>query len=178
MKVGKLNQDVSRGTNIAADKVNIDKFVQNIDGGKENKEEKIPVEDNSFLHNLNLKLYGFLYKKFGILKTGIVASIASLLSILWLYQDLNSIFYKNNILNFIAALLLIYSLFYFRFFFNKDCPKCRTKFSLLKQGTYKVGEFKLGGESYDKMKIEFKCNNCGYNHIEEDKEAHNKGIFV
>lgn len=136
------------------------------------KREKISLEDNKLVHNVNLKLYSFLFKRFGFLKTGIGFGIVGISSILYLYQAFYLKWFQQTYFNVIFILLLIYSIYYFQFFLNKSCSECNSKFSLFKVGTYKTGECRIEGIPYDINEIEYKCDNCNKIFVEEEKVRH------
>ena len=134
--------------------------------------ERIKLDNNSLLHNLNLKLYRFIFKRFGVVKTGVLFGILALLCIGYLYQLFSLKYLDNFYITIISIILLVYSLNYFQFFNNKDCPYCKSKFSLLKQDMYKVGECRIDGKGHDKLEIDYKCDTCGKITTKEDTEQH------
>ncbi|MBU4351620.1 MAG: hypothetical protein KJ939_00875 [Nanoarchaeota archaeon] len=176
MKARDIKQDNKSGPNIVGDNIKIGKLVS---VNKESeKKERIPIGDNSILHNLNLWLYGSLFKKFGFVKTGVGFGISGGISLLYLIQNYFLKWFQNNYLTIIFIVLFLYSIYFFQYFRNRSCPGCKAKFSLVKKGTYKVGECKVKGVPHDINEEEFKCAECGKTFIEQFREAHEKQTTI
>jgi hypothetical protein len=174
MKARDIRQTNKLGPNFVADKIEKPTIIINEgkESNKENKKERIPLDDNPLIHNINLKLYGFVFNKLGILKSGIIFGGTGILSIAYLYQMFYLKWFNQTYVNVAFIILLIYSINYFQFFFNKSCPHCKTKFSLIRGKTYKVGECKIEGEGYDLTETEYRCDKCGKTVVEEGKNKH------
>ncbi len=171
MKVRDIKQKNKVGPNIVGENVQIKKLIT-INKEDKKSEERIAIQDNSSLHNLNLWLYSFLFKKFGFLKTGIGFGFSSLLSLLYLYQTFSLKWFENNYFTLFAVILLIYSLYFFQFFTNRSCPECKAKFSLEKKGTYKIGECNVKGVPHDINEVNFRCTECKKDFVENCREPH------
>lgn len=175
MKVKKISQKSKSGQNIVGGSIRTGKIVNitNISESEQlkDKQKRIPLEDNP-LHNINLALYGYLFRKFGFKKTGIGFVISGLTSGLYFYQLFFLEWMKNNYLTILFSVLLIYSVWYFQFFFHKSCPECKSKFSLVRTGRYKVDEAKIKGVPHDVIENEYECANCKNIFVEEYTESH------
>lgn len=173
MKIRDINQKNKNAPNIVAKNIKGSKIETTIyENSKSPKKERIVIKDNSILHNLNLQLYGFLFKRFGFLKTGIGFGITGLASVSYLFQAFYLNWFQQGYVNAFFIFLLIYSVYYFQFFFNKKCHYCKKEFSLVKKGTYKIGECKIKGVPHDINEIEYNCNSCKKKVFRQYREAH------
>jgi hypothetical protein len=172
MEVKNIKQENKVGPNIIGEKVEIGKLITI--NKSDQRKERIAIDDNNSIHNFNLKIYGFLFKKFGFLKTGIGFGVSSLASILYLYQTFYLKLLENTFLTIFSIILLIYSIYFFQYFKNRSCPNCKSKFSLAKKGTFKVGECKVKGVPHDINEQEFECVECKKAFVERYLESHSE----
>ena len=173
MKLRDIKQENKSGPNIVGDNIKIGNLVT-VNKEDQKGKERIPVDNNRDLHNLSLWLYGFLFKKFGFLKTGIGFVISGLISAGYLYQTFLLKLFQNNYLTVLFIALLVYSVNYFQFFKNRSCPECKSQFSLIKKGTFKVGECKIKGIPHDINETEFECEECHKSFVESFREEHDE----